>query len=43
MDNLVIDGLDSNKIYRLSDDEKEWIEIGEIPERRVLIEVASLY
>ena len=29
-------------IYRLSDDEREWIEIGEIPERRGLFGVASL-
>ena len=38
----VIDGRDSRKIYRLSDDEREWIEIGEIPERRGLFGVASL-
>ena len=29
-------------IYRLSDDEREWIEIGEIPERRRYFGVASL-
>ena len=29
-------------IYRLSDDEREWIEIGEIPELRGLFGVASL-
>ena len=29
----VIDGRESRKIYRLSDDEREWIEIGEIPEK----------
>ena len=39
---LVIDGDVSNKIYRLSDDEREWIEIGEVPERRDDFGVASL-
>ena len=29
-------------IYRLSDDEREWIEIGEIPEGRRYFGVASL-
>ena len=29
-------------IYRLSDDEREWIEIGEIPERLGLFGIASL-
>ena len=29
-------------IYRLSDDEREWIEIGEIPEKRGFFGVASL-
>ena len=29
-------------IYRLSDDEREWIESGEIPERRDFLGVASL-
>ena len=38
----VIDGLVSNKIYRLSDDQQEWIEIGEIPEGRDSFGVASL-
>ena len=38
----VIDGCESRKIYRLSDDEREWIEIGEIPERRLSFGVASL-
>ena len=38
----VIDGCGSKKIYRLSDDEREWIEIGEIPEKRACLEVASL-
>ena len=38
----VIDILISNKIYRLSDDEREWIEVGEIPERRYHFGVASL-
>ena len=38
----VIDGLVSNKIYRLSDDEREWVEIGEIPEGRDSFGVASL-
>ena len=32
----------SRKIYRLSDDERKWIEIGEIPEQRGLFGVASL-
>ena len=38
----VIDGWDSNKIYRLSDDEREWIEVGEIPEKREDFGIASL-
>ena len=38
----VIDGRNSRKIYRLSDDERKWIEIGEIPEKRDLFGVASL-
>ena len=38
----VIDGYTSNKIYRLSDDEREWIEIGEIPEIPGSFGVASL-
>ena len=38
----VIDGWNHKKIYRLSDDERKWIEIGEIPERRILFEAASL-
>ncbi len=29
-------------MYRLSDDEREWIKIGEIPERRAAFGVASL-
>ena len=29
-------------IYRLSDDEREWIKVGEIPEKRSLLGVASL-
>ena len=29
-------------IYRLSDDEREWIKIGELPEERSLLGVASL-
>ena len=32
----------NNKIYRLSDDEREWIEVGEILERRSRFGVASL-
>ena len=28
----VIDGVDHRKIYRLSDDEREWIKVGEIKE-----------
>ena len=38
----VIDGHESRKIYRLSDDEQEWIEVGEIEERRSYFGVASL-
>ena len=38
----VIDGYTSQKIYRLSDDEREWVEIGELPERRDSFGVASL-
>ena len=38
----VIDGWDSRKIYRLSDDERKWIEIGEIPGKREYFGVASL-
>ena len=38
---LLMDGL-TKKIYRLSDDEREWIEIGEIPEERGSFGVASL-
>ena len=38
----VIDGLHSKMIYRLSDDEREWIEIREIPEIRGSFGVASL-
>ena len=29
-------------IYRLSDDEREWIEVGMIPGRRIVFGVASL-
>ena len=32
----------NNKIYRLSDDERKWIEIGEIPEQRYYLGTASL-
>ena len=38
----VIDGLGNRKIYRLSDDEREWTEIGGIPEKRAAFGVASL-
>ena len=38
----VIDGWGNRKIYRLSDDEREWIEIGKIPEERGSFVVASL-
>ena len=38
----VIDGWESRKIYRLSDDEREWIEIEEITEIRRFFGVASL-
>ena len=38
----VIDALISNKIYRLLDDEREWIEIGKISKRRLHFGVASL-
>ena len=37
-----MDGVKSKKIYRLSDDEQEWIEVGEIPERQYFFGVASL-
>ena len=37
-----IDGEKSKKIYRLSDDEREWKEIGEILDRRHSFGVASL-
>ena len=38
----VIDGWTNKKIYRLSDDEQEWLEIEEIPEQRGAFGVASL-
>ena len=38
----VIDGHSSKKIYRLSDDERKWIEVGELPEGRNYFNVASL-
>ena len=38
----VVDGRDSKKIYRLSGDERKWIEIGEIPEVRESLGVASI-
>ena len=38
----VIDGHERKKIYQLSDDEQEWIENEEIPERRISFGVASL-
>ena len=38
----VIDGWNSEKIYRLSDDEREWIEVGEIEEERNDCAVALL-
>ena len=38
----VIGGWGNKKIYRLSDDEREWIEVGEIPEIRVSFGAASL-
>ena len=38
----VIDGWCNKKIYRLSDNEREWIEIGEIPEQRGYFGVVSL-
>ena len=38
----VVDGDESRKIYRLSDNERAWIEIGEIPERRDSFGVALL-
>ena len=37
-----IGGRQNKKIYRLSDDERKWIEIGEIPEERIYFGVASL-
>ena len=38
----VIDGRESRKIYRLLEDERKWIEIGELPEKRTYFGVASL-
>ena len=38
----VIDGRESERIYRLSDDEQKWVKIGEIPEGRGSFGVASL-
>ena len=38
----VIDGWENRKIYRLSDDEREWVEIGEIPETRGAFGITSL-
>ena len=38
----VIDGKNSEKIYQLSDDEREWTEVEEIPERQGSLRVASL-
>ena len=38
----VIDGIFSKRIYRLSDDEREWIEVGELSERQIACEFASL-
>ena len=38
----VIDGRESRRIYRLSDDEREWIEIEEIPKKQDYFGVASL-
>ena len=37
-----IDGGNSQKIYRLSDDEREWIEVGQTGEKRVQFAFASL-
>ena len=39
---LVFDGENTEKIYRLSGDEQEWVETGEIPERLENFGVASL-
>ena len=38
----MLGGYEGRLIYRLSDDEREWIEIGEIPEERRSFGVASL-
>ena len=38
----VIDEWNSRKIYRLSEDEREWVEIGEISKYRSSSGVASL-
>ena len=38
----VIGGWNNDKIHRLSDDEQEWLEIGEISEIRRFFGVASL-
>ena len=39
---LVIDEWVSKEIFRLSDDERGWIEVGQIGERRSTFAVASL-
>ena len=42
MKNSVISGQRTPKVFRLSDDEREWIEIGELPEIQSAFAVASL-
>ena len=42
MNHLVIDGHWSKKIFRLSDDEREWIEVGQIGKERGGFVIASL-
>ena len=42
IEHSVIDGSESKKIFRLSDDEREWIEVGQIGEKRSYFAVASL-
>ena len=37
-----VTGCWNEKIFRLSDDEREWVEVEEIPEQRLSFGVASL-
>ena len=42
MKHSVLDGKESKKIFRLSDDEREWIEVGTTGEQRCGFAVVSL-